>query len=199
MAEKSEGLQSTRTFVSNPNYNEKASSTLAAPFIQVRSNDDEQDGFPDSYDLEISVSGVETQNIWHFFLGLVFNYTLSDVIATQMQSLALIEARTATGVSWVEASGSLLLKQHSPLYDVTYTTKLDYDENPLGSISNWTLGYLLEEYNQRNETTVFDGDIVVMPYGDPNSLFVKVHLEVPKFQWVEYMSGILEGLKYAWI
>ncbi len=45
---------------------------------------------------------------------------------------------------------------------------------------------------------MFDGDVVVMPYGDPQRLAAKVHLEIPKFQRVQYMAGILEGFKHAW-
>ncbi len=75
-----------------------------------------------------------------------------------MQTMALIEARTATGVSRLEASGSLLLRQNSPLYDVALSTKLDYDKNPLGSISNHSLGYLLEQYKARNGKNVMYRD-----------------------------------------
>ncbi len=68
--------------MSNPNYNEKSYNTLAPPHIQVRKNYDEGESKPTSIDIELSVGGVQTQDVRHFFLALVFNYTLEDVIPT---------------------------------------------------------------------------------------------------------------------
>ena len=64
-----------------------------------------------AFELDMKVPGINTQEVRHVFLGLVFNYTLSDVINVQMQSMALIDQNFATGVSHFESSGSLTLHQ----------------------------------------------------------------------------------------
>lgn len=64
-----------------------------------------------------------------------------------MKTLAVLKAESSSGISSVEAFGTMELKQKTPLFTETYK-KLDYNINPLKAIINKTLDELIISYYQ---------------------------------------------------
>jgi len=88
---------------------------------------------------------VVPENIRNVHVSLCFNYSLSKVYKTDFKTLASVDVSSASGISSVDAFGTLQLEQLVPLYSSGYK-KTDYNENPLREIVNQTLPNLLIEY-----------------------------------------------------
>ena len=117
----------------------------------------------------MTVSGVDGPNIRQVYAAAVFNYTLDQQIKMDMKSLAQVSVTTPQGCSMINAFGDLGFQQRTPLYSEGFK-KTDYDENPLETVTNKTVGDLLLQYEARNETTVFDSNVVIQPSGNPNEI-----------------------------
>ena len=152
---------SVRSFTTVQFYSERSYDTLSVPYTSVRSSDGDNDGKNDLYKFEFRVPNVDSENVREVFAAVVFNYTLNSRINSEMKSMAAFSASTPKGASGVRAFGELVLRQKNPLYDDTYI-KNEYDESPLAALMNSSATDLIYTYNQRNETTFFEHDYVIM-------------------------------------
>lgn len=49
------------------------------------------------------------------------------------------------------------------------------------------------------EKTIYEYQEIVQPLGTMNNVIIEANINIPFYQEVKYIPGILETLKYAWI
>lgn len=176
------------------NYN-----TLSPPFFQYYTDIEKSDDKADKFVFDITLKGVTSAQIRSLFLTLKFTYKLSSMIDMKMQTLAVIQVSAPNGLGSAKAYGELKLKQNQQLREKYGDNKRKYNESPLDLVLNDSLTKMYEEYVAREEYTIFDSDVVVMPYGDPNQATVHVEMMVPFNQEVLYNPAFFGSVKPAWI
>ena len=185
-------------FTTVPRYTEENFNTLVPPFFQVYSEDENDDDKPEKFVFDITVKGVTAANVRNVYLAMAFNYEIDGNVEAKMISLAYLEISTPNGLGSANAYGTLELKQMRPIQD-RYTEKLLYNVNPLEKVINESLTDMYTDYVTRDEYTVFENDLVTMPYGGANQIMLHLEMMIPERQEILYNPDTLTSLKPAWI
>jgi len=116
-----------------------------------------------------------------------------------MQTLTTIDIDTPYGASYIYTNGMLELKQKSPISSGTIAKTLYYTDIFQNSTSPFDFMGLYKDFNQRNLTTVYQLDKLVMPYRSNRETELDIEIVIPSYQQVIYLAPILTTMKYAWI
>lgn len=198
VVEDTSGAITDKFFTTYPRYTEENYNTLAPPYFSFYTDDENGDGRPEKFVFDITVQGVTTANIRNLIIALSFQYDIDDFIEAKMKSLAFFQIESPNGLGRVNAYGSLKLKQLHPI-DNSYSEKTVYNVNALEKVLNASLINTYTNYTQRQETTEFEGNILVEPFGDSTDVNINIEMLIPKQQEIMYKPGVLESLKSAWI
>ena len=124
-----------------------------------------------------------------------------------MKSLAYVSYSAGSPGSYFSSDGVLSLRQLEPLRDDStrkeYLSDLLQDgeaDGYLQATSKLKINSLLEDYFDRNETTVFDKSYETWQAGYGTSGFTSdILIRIPPFQQVVYKPSTIEILKFGWI
>ncbi len=116
-----------------------------------------------------------------------------------MQTMCTIDIDTPNGASYVYMNGMLELKQKSPISSGTIAKTFYYTDIFKNSTSPFDYIGLYKEFNQRNLTTTYNFDKLVMPYRSNRETELDIEINIPSYQEVIYLAPILTTLKFAWI
>jgi hypothetical protein len=194
----SDTSSSGKFFTTVPRFTEENLNTLAPPYFQYYSENENDDDKPEKFVFDMTIKGITAAEVRNVYLALSFTYKVSDRIEAEMITLGFLQISTPNGLGSARAYGSLKLKQMRPLKD-EYTEKLKYNVNPLEKVLNESLSDMYYSYVIRDEYTVYDSDVVVRPYGDPNMATLHLEMYVPRQQEIQYNPTTLAALKPAWI
>lgn len=141
------------------------------------------------------------KSIRNIKLLVFFDYQLRGRVNFDMISLAFLNVNTPAGASFVYADGELSLSQNGGIRRSDFI-KTDYNTSLLNteSSADLFLPVLLQKYNDRNETTVYQyNKPLVLPAGTTDTVNLNVKIRVPEAQDVAYVPGFSEVLKFAWV
>ena len=116
-----------------------------------------------------------------------------------MQSMCLIDIDTPNGASYIYTNGDLKLNQKSPISSGTIAKALYYTDIFQNATSPYDFVSMYQEFSQRNLTTSYTYDKLVMPYRSNRETELDVIIQIPSYQQITYVTPILLTLKLAWI
>jgi hypothetical protein len=198
VVENNAGVVSSKFFTTVPRYTEENYNTLAPPYFSFYTNDENNDDKPEKIVFDISLHGITAANIRNVYLVLSFQYDIEELVEAKMKSLTVFKFDTPNGLGYVDAYGSLVLKQRDPIEN-NYKEKTFYNVNPLQKVLNDSLTTMYTSYQQRIETTEFQGHTIIQPYGGSNEAKIRIEMLIPEKQKILYNPSVLEALKSAWI
>lgn len=157
------------------------------------------DDYPDMYDFNITVytAGANVKNVKVLSF---YDYRIRSRIKMDMVSLAYADVDTPSGASNVYIDGNLEFYQSQPLKTSTIV-RTEYNTSVLNfdSVAENYLPLLLLRYKDRNTTTTYNYQSLVVPMAETDKLTVSMKVRVPANQVYEYQPGFLEVMKFAWI
>lgn len=116
-----------------------------------------------------------------------------------MQTMCILDIDTPNGASYIYTNGILELKQKSPISSGTIAKTLYYTDIFKNSTSPFDFIGIYKDFTQRNLTTVYNPDKLVMPYRSNRETELDIEITIPSYQEVVYLAPLLTTLKFAWI
>ena len=113
--------------------------------------------------------------------------------------MCLIDIDTPNGASYINTNGNLEMRQKSPISSNTIAKTLYYTDIFKNSTAPFDYVGIYKNFNQRNLTTVYNYDKLVMPYRSSRETELDIDLEIPSYQEVIFIAPLLTTLKFAWI
>ena len=113
--------------------------------------------------------------------------------------MCLIDIDTPYGASYINTNGDLVLKQKSPISEATIAKTVYYTDIFRNASAPFDYVGTYKEFNNRNLTTVYKYDKLVMPYRTSRETELDINIEIPSYQEVLFISPLLTTLKFAWI
>ncbi|OMJ81569.1 hypothetical protein SteCoe_4000 [Stentor coeruleus] len=190
---------STLIFSSMGGVNEMFFSDLSPMLIKSSLLDFNFDNYPDMYEFNITAYTdpiyVKSVKVLTFY-----DYKIRDRVKLDMVGMAFAEVQTPVGASTVFIDGNLEFRQSQPL-KATTIVRNEYDTSVLSQTSSNQnyLPSLFLRYNDRNCTTYYNYQSLVMPKGDDETCTISMKVRIPAHQKFEYTPGFLETMKFAWV
>ncbi|TPX67413.1 hypothetical protein SpCBS45565_g03791 [Spizellomyces sp. 'palustris'] len=190
---------------SSPLYNQLHERTSRVAALQTSQIDVQRDGKYDYITFSASIPLLPTEAITHVRLALFFQYSLSERLRLQMQSMALFDSSTALPASSVYVDGDLRLVQRELLkrygdnaaYNipvVNFTKAIGPDPNAL------TWSSIMAGYARRDVRTNFAYETPIWTTGRaPTEPFVVSGRVAYSTDTIQYLPGAWEVLKNGWI
>lgn len=185
-----------------PYYNFLLQDSLRAASVKTRETDANNDGLNDELLLEVSFPLGDSEQVAAVFGIFFFDYQLHAKADLQMEGAAVLQFEAASAGSVASFDGFLRLRQEIPLphtgrvndYNSSFVDETSYDP------ATYDLAQILERYNSRNVSTVFESHGTVWTAGRmPGSPFVlRAHIRYPAAV-VRYTPGLLQEAKSGWI
>jgi len=116
-----------------------------------------------------------------------------------MQTMCTIDIDTPYGASYIYTNGKLELKQESPISSGTIAKTLYYTDIFKNSTSPFDFIGIYKDFNQRNLTTAYNYDKLVMPFRSNRETELEIEITIPSYQEVVFLAPLLTTLKFAWI
>ena len=129
-----------------------------------------------------------------------YNYQIRDRIKMDMISLALADINTPSGAAKIFIDGNLNFKQGQSMKPSTIIST-DYNTSLLSltSAADDYLPLLLLRYNDRNLTTTYEYQTLILPSGFSSHSIISMKVRIPPNQEFEYTPEFLEVMKFAWV
>ena len=170
----------------------------AVPMITALSEDGNNDQIADNIRIRVSVPSTP-RNVQNMKVVLDFEYSISSMAKMDMQGAIFLDIPSyGSGISRVDAIGDLQFRQVNPL-SIGSITKRVNDKNIFENMENSDFLNGYRKYSERNETTRFNGQFIVSPYGADATTTLNLLLKIPIYQEFKYMPPFLETIKFAWI
>ena len=155
---------------------------------------------PDLYDFNFTITA-DPREIRNVKVLTFYDYAIEDVVKEDMVVMAYADVDTPQGASLVFVDGDLALKQKrgiktdSVARTLYNTTFIHYD-----ATSQNYLPTLLERYNNRNETAVYEyGNPTVLPAGSDSETTIRLKVRIPPNQVIQYVPPFAQVMKFAWM
>ena len=170
--------------------------------IGISNIDENGDSYNDKIEIKLSflVTDDETKlkNIKMMFF---FDYYLIKKARFYTESMMYLDIDTPNGENRIEMNGELVLKQKSPIAQMSIPKVLkdkylfgDDRESPYDMLA------LYNKYSSKNITTKFEGDVFLSPNnGNDKKVDIILNVYIPKSQDVLYYASVAETIKEAWI
>jgi transmembrane protein 231 len=157
------------------------------------------DGLADMYDFNFTVFSAPA-NIRAIKILSFYDYRIRNRVKMDLVGMAYCEINTPTGAGYVYIDGDLRFQQKS-LMTATSSVNNDYNFSVLSTAAaaENMLPLMLLRYNDRNYTTEFEFQSVVVDRGLDESCGISMKVRVPANEKFEYAPGFLEVMKFAWI
>ena len=157
------------------------------------------DNYADMYDFNITAY-VTPSTVRNIKVISFYDYRIRSRISLDMVGLAYASVDTPSGASNVYIDGDLTFKQVEPLKPSTIV-RTEYNTSVLSltSTAENYLPLLLLRYNDRNTTSVYDYQSLVVPSASTLSLIISMKVRIPPNQQFEYSPAFLEVMKFAWV
>jgi Carbohydrate (N-acetylglucosamine 6-O) sulfotransferase 5. len=190
---------SLKVFSSLGQINDMYFESLSPMLITSSLIDTNFDNLADFYDFNITVY-TSPANVRNIKILSFYDYSIKSRIKMDMVGLAYVDISTPCGASFVYIDGELNIKQVLPLKP-TSVIRADYNSSVLSltSAADNFLPLLLLRYNNRNETTIYNYQSLVLPVGSNEYSTISMKVRVPPNQEYEYSPGFLEVMKFAWV
>ena len=168
------------------------------PLIKTRVYDENNDNLIDKFDFRIAFNKEPSEEIKNIKILFLFNYSLSENVKGNMITPASINIDTPHGAGYIRINGDLNLYQKAPLNSDSF------NQRNYGNIFNNYEDFkeyeeILEEFSNRNVTTVFQYDKFISPYRSVSNVQIDVTVNVPSFQKILYSTPQLTKFKFLWI
>ena len=99
-----------------------------------------------------------------------------------MQTMCLIDIDTPVGASYVYTNGYLNLNQKSPITSGTIAKTIYYTDIFKNATSPYDFVTMYKEFAERNLTTNYVYDKIVMPYRSNTETEIEVEITIPSYQ-----------------
>jgi len=189
-------LTGTKYYSSMQSVQRQYAGQLIPAFIESSANDNNGDGLNDEIHFKAKIP-IKTAFIRHIGVAIGFSYELLDIARTGIDSGIIKSFTSSQGISDIEVSGAIVLKQRETLKIGDATRLLYHDENILGMFMGRTFSELEELASLRNQSLSIEGNSIIMPFGNDEQLTIEFDLRVPT-QKILYEPRMLEVLKFAW-
>lgn len=180
--------------------NDQFPTLLTSPKLSVDSFDENSDLRNENLKIEFKFDHLSDEKIKSLHILFYLQYYIGGDINAQFKTLCYVELNAPTGgsIGGTIMKGPLELKQKSPIATGTikrslYATTLEDD------YLNYGIQGLLDLYNARNQTTVFDAAPLVHPYGLNTETKIELNLQIPTSQRVLYYASGFQVFKNAWV
>jgi hypothetical protein len=99
-----------------------------------------------------------------------------------MQTMCLIDIDTPNGASYIYTNGVLNMKQKSPISSGTIAKTLYWSDIFQNATSPYDFVGLYKEFADRNLTTSYDYDKIVMPFRSNRETLLEFDITIPSYQ-----------------
>ena len=185
-----------------PALNEMVPSSFRVPVISSYEEDVDENGKKDHLHLDIEFPLAKVEKVHGVKLLIGFGLSLYTMTRLKMDSLVYIASSSPVPGNQLTVIGDVKLHQREPLRHKGVNNQYKGDIINPDSIEpeEYDLSHILEKYHQRNLTTHLDNDYTVWtPAGaSASSFLLRVRLHYPT-QTIEYMPGVWQVLKMAWV
>lgn len=185
-----------------PYYNFLLQNNLRAASVKTRETDLNHDGLLDELSMEISFPLNENEQITSVFAMLFFDYQLHDKADVELEGAAVVQYETASAGRELFSDGFLRLRQERALPHTG--TVLDYNGSLIDETSfdpdTYDLASVLQRYNDRNVTTVFEAPASVWTAGRVagQPFVLRLRVRYPSTV-VRYTPSLLHEAKHGWV
>ena len=172
------------------------------PLIKYSSFDDNNDGLMDRFNFRISfVTDNNTTAINNLRLIFLFSYEFKINIVGKMNTAAFIDIDTPLGASYIKVTGSLNLRQKSPIDRTTFYNEYYYENVFENSYYGEKINFyeIENEYYSRNFSTSYDYDTFIQPVRNSRIVKMDIDIYVPSFQKILYRTPLSTKIKFFWV
>jgi hypothetical protein len=96
--------------------------------------------------------------------------------------MCLIDIDTPSGASYIYTNGNVMMKQKSPISSGTIARTLYWTDIFQNTTSPYDFVSMYKEFAQRNLTTTYEYDKIVMPFRSNRETVLEIDMTVPSYQ-----------------
>ena len=166
--------------------------------IGISNIDENGDSYNDK--IEIKLSFIPNPKLYNIKMMFFFDYYLIKKARFYTETMMYLDIDTPNGENKIEMNGDLVLKQKSPIAQMSIPKVLkdkylfgDDRESPYDMLA------LYNKYSSKNITTKFEGDVFLSPNNGNDKVDIILNVYIPKSQDVLYYASVAEAIKEAWI
>jgi hypothetical protein len=189
-----------RQYSTVANINKEYTNKLTNPQLSVKSLDYNGDSRPERIDIDFEFVLATSETVKAVNVLFYLQYYISDEINTQFKTMVYksINAPNGGNLAYAQMKGDLRLVQKNFLAEGTIMRQL-YNSTLESDYDNYGIQGIIDRYNVRNQTTMFDARPSVLSFTTASSTQILMQLEIPTYQAIWYYTSVLEIIKFAWI
>lgn len=189
-----------RQYSTVANINNEYKNKLTNPQLSINSLDYNGDQRPERIDIDFEFVYAATETVKAVNVLFYLQYYVSNEINTQFKTMVYksINAPNGGNLAYAQMNGDLRLVQKNFMAQGTIKREL-YSSTLESDYFNYGIQGILDRYNTRNQTTVYDANPSVHSFSSTTSTQILMQVRIPTYQPIMYYTSVLEILKNAWI
>lgn len=182
------------------NINNKFSNKLTAPRLSVNNIDDNNDYLNENIEIELKFAKTSNDFVKSIHVLFYLQYFLGEEINTQFKTLVYKQIDSANGknITFARMKGPLVLKQKNPVAPGTMKREV-YNSELEDDYLNYGINGIIDLFQMRNQTVKYNAQPLVTTYGITTETKLRMDIQIPTIETVNYASSALQVLKGAWI